>query len=372
MEKYNKIKINKYQIIVQDYLNQFRVGSGSEYTHVAMGENFCGKFMLDKHQIKEFTKIYAEAVQYGVVFSIAEKPKDYGPLLIDLDLEIPLENHNGNRLYNDDMIYELINTYRNVASKYLNLNAEELIASVFEKPKASTKSNIIKDGVHIIFHGITAHYKLRYLIRDDVVKILNNSEHFKTFSNSVDKIIDKAVINTNCWLLYGSRKKDGQLYELKYIYDQYNESINIEKILSDKYKMINLFSLQHKLRNEKNSTEYLNNISFENIEEQFLKLNEKPKQENKKIVDESNIYVDIKNCLECLNPIRYNDYEEWCKVALIINNELGFNGLELLDNWSQNYESYDKLKVESFYKNIKPKENGLKIGTLKKCQKKTI
>ena len=214
--------------------------------------------------------------------------------------------------------------------------------------------------MHIIFHGITAHYKLRYLIRDDVVKILNNSERFKTFSNSVDKIIDKAIINTNCWLLPGSRKKDGQLYELKYNYDQYNESINIEKILSDKYKMINLFSLQHKLRNEKNSTEYLNNISFENIEEQFLKLNEKPKQENKKIVDESNIYVDIKNCLECLNPIRYNDYEEWCKVALIINNELGFNGLELLDNWSQNSESYDKLKVESFYKNIKPKENGLK------------
>ena len=135
--------------------------------------------------------------------------------------------------------------------------------------------------MHIIFHGITAHYKLRYLIRDDVVKILNNSQYFKTFSNSVDKIIDKAVINTNCWLLYGSRKKDGQLYELKYIYDQYNESINIEKILSDKYKMINLFSLQHKLRNEKNATEYLNNISFENIKEQFSKMVDRPKKENK-------------------------------------------------------------------------------------------
>ena len=182
------------------------------------------------------------------------------------------------------MIYDIINTYRNVASKYLNLSAEELAASVFEKPKASNKSNIIKDGVHIIFHGITAHYKLRYLIRDDVVKILNNSEHFKTFSNSVDKIIDKAVIYTNSWLLPGSRKKDGQLYELKYIYDQYNESINIQKILSDKYKMIKLYSLQNKLRNKENETEYLNNISFEKIEERFLKLSEKPLKENKKIL----------------------------------------------------------------------------------------
>ena len=67
-----------------------------------MGENYFGKFMSDKHQIKEFTKLYSEAVEYGVVFSIAEKPKEYGALLIDLDLEVPLENYNNNRLYNDD------------------------------------------------------------------------------------------------------------------------------------------------------------------------------------------------------------------------------------------------------------------------------
>ena len=143
MENYNQIKVNKYQTIVQDYLNNFRVAAGSEYTHVAMGENYFGKFMLDKHQIKEFTKLYAEAVEYGVVFSIAEKPKEYGPLLIDLDLEIPLDNHNGERLYNDDLICEVINTFKNVSSKYLNLRTED--ESVFEKPKPSEKKNIIKD-----------------------------------------------------------------------------------------------------------------------------------------------------------------------------------------------------------------------------------
>jgi hypothetical protein len=85
MEKYDQIKVNKYQNSVQEYLNKFRVGSASEYTHVTMGENFCGKFLLDKNQIKEFTKLYAEAVQYGFVVSISEKSKEYGPLLIDLD-----------------------------------------------------------------------------------------------------------------------------------------------------------------------------------------------------------------------------------------------------------------------------------------------
>jgi len=72
----NSINVIKHQNIVQDYLNKFRVSSDSEYTHVSMGENFYGKFMLDKHQIKEFTKLYSEAVECGVVFSIAENPKD--------------------------------------------------------------------------------------------------------------------------------------------------------------------------------------------------------------------------------------------------------------------------------------------------------
>ena len=161
-----------------------------------------------------------------------------------------------------------------------------------------------------------------------------------------------------------------RIKELKYIYDQYNESINIEKLLSDKYKMINLYSLQHKLRNEKNATEYLDNISIEKIEEQHLKINEKPKPENKKVIYNSDVYLEIKKCLECLDiSLRCDNYDEWMKIGLIINNEIGYNGLELLDEWSKNSESYDKSKVESFYKNIKPKDNGLKIGTLKKMAK---
>ena len=118
--------------------------------------------------------------------------------------------------------------------------------------------------------------------------------------------------------------------------------------------MINMYSLQHKLRNKKNSSIFLNNISLENIEEQFLKINENPKQENKKIINNSDVYLEIKKCLECLDiSLRCDNYDEWMKIGLIINNKIGYNGLELLDEWSQNCESYDKTKVESFYKNIK-------------------
>ena len=186
-----------------------------------MAEKYKGKFNLDKNQIKEFTKLYAEAVSNGAVFSIGEIPKDYGPLLIDIDMEMPqkdcngerLYHYSGDRLYNHDMICEIIDAYRTASTDYLNLSNEELTVSLFEKPKPCNKKDKIKDGFHLIFQGVVVHYKLRYLIRDKVVKLLSDSPTFKNYC--LDKIIDKAVVNTNCWLLPGSKKPDGYLYELK-------------------------------------------------------------------------------------------------------------------------------------------------------------
>jgi hypothetical protein len=87
---------------------------------------------------------------------------------------------------------------------------------------------------------------------------------------------------------------------------------------------------------------------------------QKPKLKDDDIVDE------IKNCLLCLDATLY---EDWMKVALIINNELGGAGLEILHEWSEQSDNYNYDTVTSFYNNIKPKENGLKIGSLKKMAK---
>ena len=143
-----------------------------------MAENYKGKFNLDKHQIKEFTKLYAGAVENGVVFGLGEKPKDYGTLLIDLDTDMTqkdcngerLYHYSGERLYNNDMICEIIDAYRTASTDYLNLSNEELAESLFEKPKPCNKKDKFKDGFHLIFQGIVGHYKLRYLIRDKIVK----------------------------------------------------------------------------------------------------------------------------------------------------------------------------------------------------------
>jgi len=369
--KPNPKKIKRYQTNVEAYLNKFRVGSGQniKYTHVSMGEQFTGKFMLDKKEIKEFNKMYSEAIENGAIFSIAEKPKDngYGPLLIDIDLEMPIEDYvEDTRLYTDEMIFEIIDSYREVSKEYLDLNSQELVASVFEKPKPTKKISTVKDGVHIIFHGITAHFKLRYLIRHHVVKKLSNNELFSGFTKSINDIIDKAVVNTNCWLLPGSRKRDGQLYELKYIYDENNNHIDIKNTLMNKYKMIKMYSLQDKLRSEDAASVYLEDVSFEDVEEEYLKSSEKTPNLSKfnetPMTEKSEDEIRrTKYLVSLLSDSRNDSFESWIKLGWALHNI----DKSLLDTWIEFSKKSPKFKegeCEEKWNNMR--NDGLTIRSL--------
>ena len=93
-------------------------------------------------------------------------------------------------------------------------------------------------------------------------------------------------------------------------------------------------------------------------------------QEIKEPLNQSNPNnTEIENLLSCLKSNRYDEYEEWRNIGFIINNELGKNGFDIFDNWSKQSNKYDYEKVKAFYENIKPKDNGLKIATLKKLSR---
>lgn len=332
MEDNNKLnanKVRKYQTTVESFLDQCRVGTGTniKYTHIAMGEYFKGKFMLDRKQIKEFMSLYAEAVSYGVVFNIAEKPKEYGPLIIDIDLEVPNDDYvEGERLYTDKMIFEVINAYREVTNEYLDLESKELTASVFEKEKPTKKATTVKDGVHIIFHGITAHEKLRYVLRHKVVQLLSDNVLFKKFTKPVSDIIDKAVVNTNCWLLTGSKKKDGHLYKLKTIYDDSNNSIDITKTLSDTKRLIKMYSLNDKLRCEEQASIYHEHVTLEDIEQEYTKNCDKPSRSQNQFMDapvSENKEDDIRKAnilVSLLSDDRNDSFESWIRIGWALHN----------------------------------------------------
>ena len=80
----------------------------------------------------------------------------------------------------------------------------------------------IKDGFHIIFPHINLYYKIRHLIIEYVIKKVQNDEMFDKYTNA--DIIDRAVVSSNCWLLYGCCKPNKEPYVVSKYYDSENDS----------------------------------------------------------------------------------------------------------------------------------------------------
>ena len=91
-----------------------------------------------------------------------------------------------------------------------------------------------------------------------------------------------------------------------------------------------------------------------------------PSVESKPVIADADTIEVINKCLKCISA---HDYDTWLQVALILKHELGENGLDILHAWSKTDYLYDAVKVAKFYNNIKTKENGLKIGSLRKLAK---
>jgi len=325
--KYNPIKVKKYEKKIHDYLTKYRVGQGSniKYTHVSMGDTFVGKFLLDNNTCKEFNELYAEAIENGAQFNIAEKPKTYGPILIDIDLEILKEDYvEGTRLYDENMYFEIINMYRKVLLNFLDLDSKELIASLFEKPNPTMKPTTVKDGFHIIFHNITAHNKLRHLVRYYVVRELKDNPIFSKFTKDINDIIDKAVVDRNCWCMPGSKKKDGYLYELTNIYDKHNEIVESNKIKNNKNTLLKCYSLQDEIRCEEEMSVYLSEDMFDEIEDEYSQFCEKQTNINTVQVfiseDKEDLIRKATFLVSLLSDDRNDSYESWLRLGWALHN----------------------------------------------------
>jgi P4 family phage/plasmid primase-like protien len=271
-------KVAKYKERVYDLLDKHRYTDDSQKkpTHLSYGL-FQGKFVLDELQRKELLSLYSKAIKAGVKdFAILETQKEYAPIIVDIDLEAPEENYsNGERLYNEDMVLDIIGKYNESINHYLNISngtLKDIIKCfVFEKKNPTNKGDTLKDGFHLIFPDTCVHTKIRHLIRNRVVEACIKDKIFEEYSNSPEKIIDKAVVSTNGWFLYGSKKPTGYLYDLTKIYDNNLHILydHTEKLInptcSEYYKnstLIKYLSLQ----NEKYCKDYATSVNYSDYE----------------------------------------------------------------------------------------------------------
>ena len=129
---------------------------------------------------------------------------------------------------------------------------------LLEKDSPTEKYTVFKDGFHVMFPELVVETKIRHLIRDKVVKQCERDNIFESFSNTPDKIIDKAVVSSNSWFLYGGKKPNGNFYKLSKIYDKdfnvfYNHE-NEEGENESDTSIINYLSKQSSRYSNKKST----------------------------------------------------------------------------------------------------------------------
>lgn len=372
-EKINPNKAKKCRAKFEKLLDKNRLDStsGSAVTHVTLDPAFPGKYSFDKTARKKLNKIVKEANKYGINMSIAEKPKEYGPIKVDIDLELPKENvNNGERLYDNDFIMTTIDLYRQGIKKYLDVHDNQLTACVLEKSETTDKGVTVKDGIHLFFPYIVAFYKVRHLIREEVVALAKECDIYKKFTKNVEEIFDKSVISSNFWIMYGNSKPKCQPYKLTQLIAHDDSELEVSELVENDDDLVDIFSLQTKNWKESNSTPLNSSYSTEDID---FECDNKGIDNSTTTSFESIIPVSredefrkAKYLVSLLSEERAENYNDWIRVGWALHNtDTGL--LPVWIDFSRKCPSkFNEKECHKLWNNMKP---GLTIRSLQSWAK---
>jgi P4 family phage/plasmid primase-like protien len=346
-----KMKAQRELYLFMD-VHRYSEENNEKPTHLSYGL-FSGKFVLNKENRKQFMNLYMNAINNGVSeLSILEIQNEYSSILVDIDLKISMDlydkDYNKGRLYNNKLILNIAEKYVNAINYYLKIDKDDFKFAILEKNKMSEKDGEYKDGFHIMFFNVIASVKIRHLIRHKVVEMCNQENTFSYFQIPSDKIIDKAVVHTNAWFLYGSKKPNANLYILSSIYNynitKYydhkkhmlyeNNSLNYEKYTYSDDDLIKLLSIQGSKTN-KNNANKLREIEESDIDAECEQLGiiSTIKSENpdnfKSSTNKDDEIRKASKFTMLLSNTRADDYFDWLRVGLAIHSI----GSHLLDIW---------------------------------------
>jgi len=362
---------------VKKILKNNYVDSGNFFTHVSL-INPRGRFAFNREVLENFWESYQNSNE---VLGIAEKPQQYIPVLVDVDIKIAKDDMLviGEHLYNESQVLEIMKYYQDVLSDTVrDIENKHLTCILLEKP-INEDGNYQKNGFHLHFPKI-------FLNKDDikkhiiprVQKLVKDAQTFKNLGLTDEKkIIDDC--SRNPWLLYGSVKDENkQPYKLTKIYDHRQCEITLEEGLFT-YKIYDINENQIPIT--QNLEYYLPRIlSIVPYGRETMELKtglevvgidkKKPKQvrERKPInLNVSEKFKLIQKLLPLLSDSRAEDHGDWIKVGWVINHETDGSeeGLELwLEFSSRCGEKYDEDACREFWDKMEDKKGGVSMGTL--------
>lgn len=390
----NKEPNNKINKELKTILSDYRILAGEKDTYKPTHTSlFCdnhgsGSYFVPSDINNElYDIIYNHAFLKKKSMSLTESHDGikFSPLIDDVDTRDPYnQNLNMDRKYSDEDIREYCSHLIESLEKYCDLSDKQRLMFIFQKskPALDNKSKMVKDGWHIMMPYLVAPYELFYVARQDRITNGNLKSLFSNlgYTNELEDIIDKSVIEQNNWFMYGSSKPNKEAYKLTKIYKVSNGNVleisrkNLD-LVSDR-KLVELFSVRNKTLNVK----YKDDIDIKKIYN-ILPPGQKNAKDakgtmNKKEINKQNrrrprnmimnktshnIEI-IKKYVKCLKPHRAESYHDWIRVGWCLHN-IDFSLLESWDEFSKQSAKYVPGECQNIWYTMK--DEGLGLGTLR-------
>ena len=281
--------------------------NGDNATHVAMAGTHSGSYNIPVEKLAEFYKLYREAKKTCHIINLIEKHDELCPVIIDFDFKFTDEYNY--RLYTMEMVKNVVNAYITEIKTIWNVSDSDLNAYVFARDTPYfTKhkdTTILKDGFHIMFPHIVSKPDAQLYLRTKILLKMPEILQSLPLINTIDDVVDKSVIKSNGWFLYGSCKPLLPEYKLTDIYNHLLE--NIEKP-TDESNLTEFLSI----RGKTTATPLFKDVEDDLLYEQS-QLN-KDKTKTYKQIDniESDDYKNnLLYLLSNLNDKCYDDFETW-------------------------------------------------------------
>jgi P4 family phage/plasmid primase-like protien len=256
------------------YLLSLYIKEGEKCTHTRLKNADLGvkggAYLITESELEEFYKKYYQHVfvEGKQEFLTEIQLPDAGPILVDFDFKYDVGIDE--RQHTKDHVVDMVLLYMNVLKKILHIDAgTDIPVFIFEKETVNCKTELTKDGIHMII-GIHMERKQQMYLRSMILSELPSVWSDLPVTNSWEDVIDNSITTGKTgWQLYNSRKPGCKCYLLKYHFAlKLNEMLNwefLEKKVTD-FKFDKDFKLL--------TARYTGHQSFRLVEEYTQKIEE--------------------------------------------------------------------------------------------------
>jgi P4 family phage/plasmid primase-like protien len=338
-----------------------------------------GSYLIPSDKLSKFYDLYCKALENKKKLNILEVPRrdiDYGIVKVDFDFRYPVVKKEDDKIdltrhYTEDTIRDIVEVYRNIISKYFKLQPNDLTCFVTERPGPYhiEGESHIRDGFHLIFN-VGLPYSFQHVLRNMVIETIVSSKILEGINtlNTIDNIVDKSVVESNNWFMYGSRKPNLEAYLLTMELDDDGAEDDVSR-----WKLIDLVKTLS-IRKDIVKREYKTPELEEEIKlkapvkiKTTVELEKKKRAIEKMMMVNSSIpenFEHIKSLVNILSDERVNEYKTWFEVgACLFNISNSTSVLELWIEFSKRSPKFKDGECESYWYGKFKKEN-LGIGSL--------